>query len=258
MRNPLTVTLSVWQALFLREALDRLFRMRAAWFWLLIEPVIHIGFLAFVFSVIRVRTMSGIDVALWIIVGLLAFFLFRRTAIQVMYGVDCNKALFAYRQVKPIDPALVRGALEAFIMAVVTIVVITVAGLLDHVPMPSQPLLIFAAVFGLWLLGMAYGLVASVLMELVPETEHILKILMLPLYLISGVIFPITFVPAPYRDYLLYNPVLHGIEFVRIAFSDYYHAVPGLSLNYLYGFAITGIFIGLILHRRFAQTLTTR
>ncbi len=258
MRSPLSVTFSVWHALFLREALDRLFRMRAAWFWLLIEPIIHIGFLAFVFSVIRVRTMSGIDMALWVILGLLAFFLFRRTGIQVMYGVDCNKALFAYRQVKPIDPALVRGVLEAFLMALVAIVVLTVAGLLGHITMPVDPLLVCLAVFGLWLVGMAYGLVASVLMELVPETEHILKILMLPLYLISGVIFPISAVPLPYRDYLLFNPVLHGVELVRVGFSDYYHAVPGLSLSYLYGFAALGVLLGLALHRSFAQTLTTR
>ncbi|MBO8631250.1 ABC transporter, partial [Staphylococcus aureus] len=81
-------TWSVWRALVLREALDRLFDMRAAWFWLLMEPVLHISFITFIFTVIRLRTVGGIDVTVWIVVGMLAFFMFRRTAMQVMYAVD--------------------------------------------------------------------------------------------------------------------------------------------------------------------------
>lgn len=42
-RNPLTVTFAVWNALLLREALSRLFGRRAAWFWLLFEPIFHVA-----------------------------------------------------------------------------------------------------------------------------------------------------------------------------------------------------------------------
>ncbi|WZB74623.1 hypothetical protein WJ972_29725 [Achromobacter insuavis] len=112
-RNPLSITFSVWQALFLRESLDRLFDMRAAWFWLLMEPVMHIAFITFVFTAIRLHTVGGIDIAVWIMVGMLAFFLFRRTALQVMYAVESNQPLFAYRQVKPFDVAIVRGGLRS-------------------------------------------------------------------------------------------------------------------------------------------------
>ncbi|MGE8454683.1 MAG: ABC transporter permease, partial [Pseudomonadales bacterium] len=181
MRSSLLITFSVWRAIFLRESLDRLFGERAAWFWLLIEPILHIGFLGWIWTVVRVHTMGGIDVLIWLMVGLLAFFLFRRTAIQVMYAIDCNRPLFAYRQVKPFDPAIVRGALEAFLMTLVSITILLVANLLGHDAIPADPLLVVVAVFGLWLLGLGYGLVASVLMELVPELEHILNILMLPL-----------------------------------------------------------------------------
>ena len=45
MHNPLLTTLTVWRALFLREALDRFFGSRAAWGWLLVEPAMHIGFM---------------------------------------------------------------------------------------------------------------------------------------------------------------------------------------------------------------------
>lgn len=257
-RNPLHVSFAVWKAIFLREALDRLFDMRAAWFWLLIEPVLHIGFLVFVFTIIRMRTVGNADVAVWIIVGMLAFFLFRRTAVQVTYAVDSNRPLFTYRQVKPFDPVLARAVLEAFLMSVVSIIIIGSAILLGYQAWPHDALLVLQANLGLWLFGIGYGLVASVLMELVPEMEHILKILMLPLYLISGVIFPLATIPQPYLDLLLLNPIAHGLELARAGFFPYYHTVQGLSMEYLYAWGVSGIFLGLVLYRRFALQLVMK
>lgn len=257
-RNPLHVSFAVWKAIFLREALDRLFDMRAAWFWLLIEPVLHIGFLVFVFTIIRMRTVGNADVAVWIIVGMLAFFLFRRTAVQVTYAVDSNRPLFTYRQVKPFDPVLARAVLEAFLMSIVSIIIIGSAILLGYQAWPHDALLVLQANLGLWLFGIGYGLVASVLMELVPEMEHVLKILMLPLYLISGVIFPLATIPQPYLDLLLLNPIAHGLELARAGFFPYYHTVQGLSMEYLYAWGISGIFLGLVLYRRFALQLVMK
>lgn len=257
-RSPMSITWSVWRALFLREAVDRLFDMRAAWFWLLMEPVLHISFITFVFTVIRLRTIGGIDVAIWIVVGMLAFFMFRRTSLQVMYAADSNKPLFAYRQVHPFDTSFARGALEAFLMFLVSAVILAGVALLGHDVRPDDPLQVFIAMFGLWLFGVGYGLIASVLMALVPETEHVLKILMMPLYLISGVLMPISAVPQPYRDLLLLNPLVHGLELVRQAFSDFYHMIPGVTMGYLYMWAVTSFFVGLLLYRRFTQELVMK
>lgn len=257
-RTPLTIVFSVWHAIFLREAVDRLFGMRAAWLWLLFEPVFHILFIALVWSALRAHSVGGIDFFLWISVGMLSFFLFRRTSIQVMYAADCNRALFAYRQVKPFDAAIVRAGLEAFLMSLITAVILSIAALIGHAKLPEDIVLAMTGAVGLWLLGLGYGLVASVLMRLVPELEHILMVVMLPMYLISGVIMPISSVPMPYRTLLLINPVAHGLDAVRLGFVPAYHAVPGMSLGYLYGFGIVSIFIGLLLYRRFGVKLVTQ
>lgn len=257
-RNPIAVTFAVWRAIFLREALDRLFDMRFAWFWLLAEPVLHIAFITFVMTVIRVRTVGNADVVVWIIIGMLAFFLFRRTAVQVTHAVDSNRPLFTYRQVKPFDPAIARAVLEGFLMAIIALVILGTAALLGHQTFPVDALLVMQAVFGLWLFGVGYGLVASVLMALVPEMEHVLKIVMLPLYLISGVIWPLASIPLPYRDILMINPIAHGLELVRMGFFPYYHTVPGLSMPYLFAWGVVSIMLGLMLYRRFAIQLVMR
>jgi capsular polysaccharide transport system permease protein len=257
-RSSTVITLSVWKALFLREALARISSGRAAWFWLLAEPVFNVAYMLVIFTVIRVSTIGGIDTTIWLMVGMLAFFMFRRTATQVMNGISANQALFSYRQVKPVDTLLVRGVLEAFLMIIVTVILLSGAALFGHSVLPADPLAVLEAFLGLWLIGIGFGLVASVAAQLVPELGQLIGMIMMPLYMLSGVIFPISAVPQPYRDWLLLNPVAHGLEAARLGFAPYYHAVPELSIAYIYQFALVGIFLGLALQRRFALKLVTQ
>jgi len=254
----MAIAFSVWKALFLREALSRLFAGRATWFWLLAEPVFHVTYMLAIFTIIRVRTVGGIDIIVWLMTGMLAFFMFQRTGTQVMNAISANQALFTYRQVKPVDTLLVRGGLEGLLMIVIASILLGAAALFGHSVVPADPLAVLEAFFGLWLVGMGFGLVTSVASELVPELGRVVNFVMMPMYLLSGVIFPISAVPQPYRDWLMLNPVAHGLEAVRLGFAPHYHAVPELSVAYIYSFALVSIFLGLALHRRFALRMVTQ
>lgn len=123
---------------------------------------------------------------------------------------------------------------------------------------PADPLAVLEAFFGLWLLGAGFGLIASVGAELIPEMGKVVGFIMMPMYLASGVIFPITNLPPLYREWLMLNPVAHGVEAARLGFAPYYHAVPELSIGYMYGFAIIMVFIGLALHVKYALRLKAK
>jgi capsular polysaccharide transport system permease protein len=248
-RSPWRITLSVWHALLLREAVARMFGRRAAVVWLLLEPVAGIAFLLLIFS--------GMDTLLWLSSGLLAFYLFRRTAIQGASAVGANQALYTYRQVKPVDTVLTRCVLEGALMLVIAMLVFSALGLIGVPLQLHDPLQVMASLLGLWLLGVGWGLGVSVATELVPESANLLNLLMMPLMLISGAIFPLSAIPYPWREWLMYNPVAHGIEGVRAGISPYYHHVPELSLNYLLGFALVLVFLGLVLQRRFRSQLVS-
>ena len=257
-RNSLEISRSVLGALFLRECLGRLSSGRVAWLWLLGEPVLHISYMLFIFTVIRVRSVGGIDSLLWLMLGMLGFFLFRRTGTQVSNAVSANKALFTYRQVLPIDTLLVRAFLEGFLMIFVAGILLAGAALLGYSVLPADPLAALEAFAVLWLLGLGFGLVACVASELVPELGRIINFVMMPMYLLSGVLFPLSAVPMPYREWLMLNPVAHGLEAARLAFAPHYHAVDGLSIFYMFGCALALIFSGLALQRRFATHLVTQ
>lgn len=257
-RTPPAVTFSVWKALFLREALSRISRQRAAWLWLLVEPLFHIVVLITIFTFIRVRVVGGIATALWIMVGILAFFMFMRPFQQAGNAIDVNRALFGYRQVKPVDAVLVRAGLEGFLTIMIAVILFTGAGLSGLDIVPADPLMVLAAFFGMWLLGLGCGLIVSVATELVPEIGNVMSLAVRPLYFVSGVIFPLANVPSPYREWVLLNPLAHGLEAARLGFAPYYQAVPELDMGYMYGCALALIFLGLALHNRYAMRLALR
>ncbi len=234
----------------MREATFRLFGTRAAWAWLIIEPLAHFAFLTFLFTVIRQRSVGGIDVTLWLIIGLFGFFTFRRTTNQMGGAIDSNRGLFTYRQVLPFDAIIVRGFLEGLIMVFALGVVMVILALAGHDVIPDKPLVTISALFGLWLFGCGLGLVIATLAEIVPETREIFRMLMMPLYFVSGVIFPASAIPVQYRHYFLLNPIFHGLEEARSGFAEYYHATPEISISYLYLCALCTIGLGLLLYRR--------
>lgn len=267
LRNSLQITFSVWRAMFLREALDRLFEARAAWMWLLFEPIMWILLHVFGYLYLKHSVVGGMHVCFWTAVGFVVFLLWRRTYIQTMHAVDCNKAYFAYRQVKPFDAAFVRGFLELFLIVPIGGIVFSLTalagfsilpGTVQAQYFPSDPLLVIAAMAGLWIFGLGFGLVLSVLLMFVPELDHINNIIYLPMYIMSGAMFPVAAIPYPYRSFWLLNPVAHGVEIARQGFLPSYHTDTSISLSYLYSFALFFVFLGLLLYRRFNKKLVMR
>lgn len=257
-RSALSITCSTWKALLLRETVNRLAAGRGAWAWLLIEPLVHVLFMLTMFTVVRVTNIGGIDATLWLTIGLLAFFQFRRTANQCTNAISANRALFTYRQVKPVDTVLVRAACEGFLMLLVLLMSMGVLALLGHDVIPADPLALLGALAGLWLVGLGFGLVTSVAVELIPEMQRVIGFVMLPAYFMSGVMVQIGAIPEPYRSFLAMNPLVHGLETARLSFAPYYHTLTDLSLGYLYGWALVLIFLGLALQVRFATRVASQ
>jgi capsular polysaccharide transport system permease protein len=244
--------------LFLREAVHRLFGGRGAWVWLLLEPAVHVVVLMVIFAVIRVRVISGIETAIWIMVGMVAYFMFRRVASQAMNGIVSNQSLFTYRQVKPVDTVLARAGLEGLLMVLVAFLLFSGGALVGLDVIPADPLFVLEAFLGLWLLGLGFGLIVSVLSELVPEVGKVISLLMTPLYFMSGAIFPIAVLPTSLRELLMLNPVAHALEAARMGFAPYYQAAPELSMGYVHFFALVMICAGLALHVRFAEKVIAK
>jgi capsular polysaccharide transport system permease protein len=259
-RSPWQVTRSVWSALFIREFLARVMADRMAWFWMLAEPVAFVAIMVAIRTVVLGRDVqiAGAEFVPWIIVGLLGFFLFREQMFRAIGAVDANAGLYTYRQVKPVDPVLTRSWLEGVLRTVVLLLFIG-AGVLLHIDLvPRAPLAALWAWLSLWALGLGMGLTLSALSALVPEIGRIVRILSVPLLIISGVIFPLNFLPHDILAWLMINPIVHGLEALRDGFFSVYYPLPGASLLYLWYWALALLALGLMLHLRFEMRLKAR
>lgn len=257
-RTGFAVAGAVLHALLLREAVVRLFGRRAALVWLLLEPTVYIGLLAMVFSALRVRHVAGMDVGWWIVTGKLAFFLFQRTAFRSTQAIDANRSLLTYRQVKPVDTVFARCILEGLVMAMLAVSTLLAMSLLGLKMELQDPAYLLAALLLLWLLAVGWALCMSIAVAMVPELGMVLSLAGVGVMFISGVMFPISQLPTPWREWLFINPIAHGIEAVRASVSPLYHSVPEMSLGYLGLFALCLVVTGLLLQVRYEQKVVAQ
>lgn len=251
-RSSWQVTKSVWYALLLRDMLNRMFGNRYAWFWLFAEPLLFVSMMVALRAYIRARgDVGGVEIVPWLIIGLTAFFLFRDGMSKAMSAVKASADVFAYKQVKPVDLVFVASVSITVIHAIVIMMFIIGLYLFGYDLSHGNILFALLSWFGLWCLGLSSGLVLSVGISIIPELSTLVKAMTLPLLLISGAMFPVSFFSYEVQQYLLWNPILHAIEFLRLNFFEGYVSISGIDILYVFKWVLPLFVFGLLLHLRF-------
>lgn len=255
-RSNTQITLDTWEALAIRESLSRLFGSRLGWFWLLFEPLAFIGIMVAIRSYMNIsHGVAGAPIEAWLALGLVAFFMFRDSALRATGAITSNRALFTYRYLKPVDTVLIRVLVEGVVRTVVLAIILGIFSLTGFQLTPQDGLEFLAIWVAIWLMGLGAGLFFSSLGVLVPEVDRLVKILGLPLLLLSGVLFPIHYLPLDIQSVLLMNPVVHAVESLRIAFFDNYWAPVGIDISNAILFALITLFFGLGMHIKYEMEL---
>ncbi len=241
----LAVTMRVIFALIIREARVRHGRARIGYAWAIVEPVLLISILTLIFSEFRAVNAAGGDFALFFATGVLAFQAYRNTSVYVSMSFDQNQPLFNYPLVKPVHAAAARfvldGSTHFLVMALVFTFQIIV---LDALPPNNIPQMVLAF---LLMLGMAFGAGTSlaVVRRFMPSISNVYLVIMGPAFFVSGVFFSLHTLPTMYREILVWNPLIHGVEGFR---EGYYPEYPAqdVSLYYLFCWAVVLNFTGLV------------
>jgi capsular polysaccharide transport system permease protein len=255
-RSSWDVQRAVLFALLIREMSTRVGGQWVGAVWTLFEPLAHMLLLIGVLGAVQsANPLPGMDYPVYLATGLVAYFLFQNLAMRLMDGIEANRGLFAYRQVKPLDPLLARSGVELLMNLSVFVFTLGLLGWLGHSVWPARPLLAFVA-FGLVaLLGTGYGIVNAVLGHGRPRLRSLMRMVMLPLYFVSGVVFPVDLLPRDTLEWLLWNPLLHLVEITRAAFVPAYRPTDGINLLYPLLCTLGYWAAGLALYRRDRQRL---
>lgn len=244
-RSSFQIQKSVIFALILREARARFGDRRMGAVWTLIEPICHLLLFTLLFSLIRGRTVAGVEYPVFVLVGMAPFLLYRNIALRLMDSLRENRSLFAYKQIKPLDTYIARALVEACISA--TVYAILVFGfawfgfdMTVHSPLQWTATLSIGLLFAFGL-GMLLALVTHAL----PSLKIVIRMAFFPLYFISGVLMPASYLPQEMMPLLLLNPFLHLVELIRAEVLPHYAPVDGVSIQYVITFTVILLFVAL-------------
>ena len=248
-RSPLQVQRAVIIALVIRELRSRVEGRWLSLLWMLFEPLAHVMVILAVFGFRHHVVSVNTEFPVFLVTGLLPFFIFRNLARRLPKAISSNRGLYSYRQVKPIDALVARAAVEIALWSAVALAALSLLGWIGYHWLPVAPLELLGVLAVLLALGIGLGLLFSVLAHNRPKVETVIGMLFLPLYLLSGVIFPLHTLSPDVRAWLLWNPVLHLIELGRLYFIPNFQPLLGINIAYPAAFTLVVAALALSMYR---------
>ncbi len=237
-------------ALIRRETRAHFGELRLGYLWAIIEPTLHLLAYVVIFTyLIRRHTPMGDSLALFMLTGMIPYFLYYKLATYLAGAIDQNRSLLNLPPVKPFDILVSRAILESATYLFVGFILLTciyIDGSKDAVP--SYPIRVVVPILAAGGFGFGFGVINAILRVFVRNWMTIFGLLSGPLFLLSGIWFLPSAVPPPFRDYLLYNPIMHYIMWVRSGFYRGYDP-SDLDRGYAIGWSILSVILGLTLLR---------
>jgi capsular polysaccharide transport system permease protein len=240
----------VISALIRREMRAHGGESRLGYLWALIEPGLHLMAYMVVFTYILKRhTPLGNSTVLFMLTGIVPYFLFSKMAMYVSGAVGGNRALLTLPPVKLPDVVAARVVLESttyLFVAFIMFLALYLGGVAEAIP--CEPLAVAEACTLAICLGLGVGAINMVSMSFFHNWMTIYGLISFPLWFFSGIWFLPEQVPQPYRDYLLYNPLMHILMWFRTGFFREFKAVY-LDAPYTVSVIVLMLAIGLALMR---------
>ena len=248
MTEAITTHARVIGALILREARVRHGRTQFGYLWAIVEPVFYVVMLSVLFASFRGRAPFGDSMALFFASGILPYHLFRNTTQQLGAAFEANKPLFNYPVINQIDAVYARLILEVATWSLVVVLVFSFIIVVLDVPTPADIPESLTAAALIVVMAFGIGLINAVVRRKYAAWGIMFNVATSPLLFISGVFFTMESVPSEYREYLAWNPLIHGIEGIRMGYYPNYRS-SDLDLNYLFWWGVISVFLGLFLER---------
>jgi len=205
----------VIHALVLREMLTRYGRHNIGFLWLFVEPMLFTVGVTILWTATKSVHGSDLPIVAFALTGYSSVLLWRNMPGRTIKALEPNLALLYHRNVRPIDIYLSRLILE-MAGATMSFVFLGLAFYFVNWLEPPEDVLM---VIGGWLMLGWFGFALALLLGAVSETSETIEKLWHPLsYLLfplSGAAFLVDALPAAAQNFVLYLPMVHGVEYLR-------------------------------------------
>ena len=237
----------IW-AIIIRDIRTRFFGHGLGYLIAIAWPLVHILVLLVIYGLTGRVQPVGSSLALFFATGLVPYISFIYIARFTMQSMSINKALVHLPIVKITDIVFARAILEFFASCCMTMLLLIIFYVLDIDVAPRDLSPAYAALGASMLLGLGFGMVNAMIIAAIPGWMLIFIALQIILYMTSGIVFMADMMPEGARRVVAYNPIFHGVEWMRSAYFEGYDA-SSLDKNYLIGWGIGLLFTGLLTER---------
>ncbi len=244
----LVVQLQVIHALILREIKSRFGEHRLGYIWALLQPVMMIGIFATMFHFLGRSPIAGMAILPFLVSGFGTFYAYSSTMARTVSAIDANRALLFYPRVRPADLLFGRFILEFATYTCVMTILLLGAIYIEGDTLTPDVLQIALALLLACTLGGGLGSVLCGLSVFFPALQRLYGPLLRPMFWASGLFYSVNNLPSHARHIVLYNPVLHCVEYCRAGIYPGYHPY-GIEPTYPALWALALWFVGLTLER---------
>jgi len=247
-RSALQVQVDVIGALCLRETHVRFGRTRLGIVWAFLEPIAHAVILTLMYFVLNRQAPVGGSMPLFFLTGLLPYFLWDKICRRLATSFTSDRTLLKLPLITNLDVLIGRALLEGAVWILVAFVLIRLLVATGYGELPFDIRSLCSAVCVTFILGFGIGSINATMSTLFRSWPQIFSIATRPLYLSSGVFYLVDQLPEMARRVLVWNPIVHAIEWFRSSFYPAYGSVT-LDRLYLVQWAVCSLVLGLAIER---------
>lgn len=200
------------------------------YFSIVLGPAVQLIILVTIFTLMGTKSIVGLNIPIFVLTGLLPYGFFT-SAGNCLTIVSGNRALLSYKQVKIIDTILSSILMELMVTFTVFSGGIFICWYLGMHVVIYNPLSLLLSFILLFWLTFGLALLLSVVGFYFAEFNYAIQVAFRALFYASGVFFSVENIPVQYQKYVLWNPLLQLIEFIRFSFVSL--KLPH-ELSYLY------------------------
>jgi len=202
-------------ALLMREILTRYGRHNIGFLWLFVEPMMFTLGITVLWTFSGLRHGSNLPIVAFALTGYSSVLVWRNMPARLCGAVEPNLALMYHRNVKVMDVFIARLLLEG---AGATISFAVLGLIFTSIGWMEPPEDIIKVLEG-WFMLIWFGASLAILIgawsahtEIIDKIWHPIAYLLFPL---SGAAFMVDWLPPAAQHFILYLPMVHGVELLR-------------------------------------------
>lgn len=222
--------------------------------WTILSPLLMMALFTILFSTLFGKNIDNYPV--YFLCGWCIYNFFSSSITISMNSLKGNKNILQKTPV-PKYIFILGSIISEFLNFIIMLILLVVIMAITHSTFYVTIILFFIPIISLFIMVTGLGLVLSIVCVYYTDIQHLWSVLSMFLMYASGIFYPMSIIPNPYKQYLLLNPIYWVINQFRC--FVYHGIIP--QVDYMINLLLLSLIIlifGIIIFKKFENKITTK